>query len=501
MTPRRLAASSALTLAVLALLLVGACGRSKAEAGYYCPMHPSYVSDKPGDCPICNMTLVPRSIAGAEAEKLHRAADTIYTCPMHPEIVRDSPGSCPVCHMDLVAKSGAAGERRVLFYRNPMDPTITSPVAKKDDMGMDYLPVYADEASGERPMGAPLPAGLAAVDIPAGAASRLGLATAPAVRERFTRRVSVVGAVAADERRTRRVEAKFSGWIEKLHANFTGEAVVAGRPLLAVYSPDLTAAENDYRIARQAADRFATSSLPEVRQGGADLLAAARRRLELLDVPPAVISALDAGGPVARTIDVVAPASGFVLAKGIVDGQRIEPGQELYTIVDLSRVWVEANVYEVDAPFVKKGAEATLRLQYDPASERRAPIAYVWPTLDVATRTLRVRFDVDNRDFAWRPGMYVDVALELGEGEGLVVPDSAILDTGTRQLAFVEAAPGRFEPREVRVAARGDGRARIASGLVEGERVAISANFLLDSESRLRGAIEAAISGARKETP
>jgi multidrug efflux pump subunit AcrA (membrane-fusion protein) len=334
-------------------------------------------------------------------------------------------------------------------------------------------------------------AGRAPVDLSAAGRELAGVATAPARRATWSGGIRTVGTVLADERGTYRIEARFGGWVEKLQADFAGRRVAAGETLAEIFSPELVAAQQEYLLARQAGVRFTGSSLPEVRRGGEDLIAAARRRLEIFDLPPGFIAALEGSGVPRRTVPVTAPASGFLVDKQVFAGQQVMPGQELFRLVDLSRVWVEARLYEIDAARVSLGDAGRLSLAYDPARVRTGRVTYIYPEVDAATRTLRVRFDVPNGDLAWTPGMFVDAELGGRPREVLAVPDEAVLDTGERRLVFVETQPGHFEPREVGVGERRSGEAEILSGLAEGEEVAVKANFLLDSESRLRAAIAA----------
>ncbi len=381
-----------------------------------------------------------------------------YHCPMHPDFVADAPRDCPICGMRLVP-----------IERPNLPPSRSAPAA-----------------SAARPEdGIP---GLAPV-APDTAARRLaGVKTAVAERRTLTRSVRTVGLVAADETRVRHVHTKISGWIEHLHVNFVGQPVRAGQPLLAIYSPQLLATQEEYLRAREAAGRFAGSSLPEVRQGGADLLSAARRRLELFDAPRSLLAALDRTGKPQRTVTLLAPVSGYVTAKEVFEGMEVGPGMDLLTITDLSRVWVEADFYEIESRALGVGRPVALSLPYDPAVRFTGRVGFVYPTVDPATRTLRARIELANPSLQLKPGMYLDVTPELETQEGVVVPDSAVLDTGLRQVVFV-ARNGRFEPREVRVGLRGGGEAAILSGVAAGERVAVRANFLLDSESRLRAAV------------
>jgi len=451
---RALAALALFAVALAALLgLTGCRGEHHAEGEvWYCPMHPDYVADRPGACPICHMDLVQREAA---------PANEVWVCPMHPEVVRHEAGRCPICGMDLVVQKGGAAA--------------------------------TPEAAA--------PGGLAAVELDGEARRLSGVVVAAAEAGSLPRVVRTVGSVVADERRSRRIEARFSGWVETLAADFIGRFVRAGETVAEVYSPELVAAQQEFLLARASGQRFLGSTIPEVRRGGLELVEASRRRLEVFGLPEEFVESLERDGRAQRRVAIVAPISGYVVSKGVLQGQQVLPGQEIVTLTDLSRVWVEARVYEADAAQVRLGQSARLALAFEPGSGREGRVAYLFPDLDPATRTLRVRFDVANPDLAWRPGMYTDVVLELGEVAGILVPDSAVLATGERELAFVETAPGRFEPRELEVALRRDGRAVVVAGLAAGEKVAVKANFLLDSESRLRAAIAASARELAAPTP
>lgn len=474
-----LASFAVLALLLAALLAAAGCHRQQASSGlYHCPMHPTYTADRPGVCPICNMNLVPKESDLEPAAVGDHAGDHGED---HGKDDQGSRGRAP---------AAGAGERRVLFYRNPMDPTVTSPVPAQDSMGMDYVPVYADEL----PAASAVP-GYSVVEVGPEAGELMGLETATVERRRLERTVRTVGTVMPDERRQYRVTTKIAGWVEKLYVNFSGQLVRRGQPILAIYSPELLASQEEYLIARQSAERFLGSQLEEVRRGGEDLVAAARRRLALFDVPESFIVELEKTGKARRTVDLQAPASGYVLSKEVLEGRAVEPGAELFTVNDLSHVWLEASFYESEAPWLAVGQRASLHLPYDRGKSVEARVSYIYPSLDLATRTLRVRFDLDNADGRLKPGMYLDVEHQLDLGESLVVPDSAVIATGLRQLVFVEAAPGRYEPREVTVGERTGGVAQIASGVAAGEKVVVGANFLLDSESRLKSALASAGAG------
>jgi RND family efflux transporter MFP subunit len=387
-----------------------------------------------------------------------------------------------------------AGERRVLYYRNPMDPSVTSPTPAKDAMGMEYIPVYADEGQPETGF----VEGFASVTIGSQGLRLAGVQTAVAKHGVLARSTRTVGLVTADETRIRHVHTKISGWVEKLYVNYTGQQVHAGQPILALYSPELLASQEEFLRARAAAREFSHSSLPEVRSGGEDLLRAARRRLELFDVPQRLIAALEETGKARRTVPLLAPVSGYVTAKDVFEGQEIGPGMELFTITDLSRVWVEAEFYEYEAHLLRVGQEVRVSAPFDPHVLREGRVTYIYPTLDPASRTLKVRIEFPNPDLALKPGMYADIQADLDRHQGIVVPDSSIIDTGDRQIVFVERQDGLFEPRQVRIMTRSGGEVLILEGVAEGETVVIRANFLIDSESRLRAAILAMQSAAAR---
>jgi RND family efflux transporter MFP subunit len=457
--------------------------------------------------PAFHALLHPHEQGGGVTVKVAKPAEK-YTCGMHPFIISDKPGKCPICGMTLTrieeappaagaggasAPGGAAkGERKILFYRNPMNPGVTSPVPAKDSMGMDYVPIYEDEAAGA---GGAAVAGYSTVKVGAEALRLAGVQTAPAVREKISRSVRAVGNVVPDERRVRRVQTKIEGWIEKLHGSFIGQVVAKGQPLLDIYSPELVAGQREFLLALEMQDRLKDNPYPEEKEMAAQLVTSSRRRLELFDVPPSFIAELERTKTPQRTVTLNAPASGYVTAKDVFQGTRIMPGMELFTVTDLSRIWIEADLYEYEARSVRVGREASLAAAYDPGLRLKGRVAYVYPTLSPESRTLKVRFDFPNPGLRLKPGMYADVFLELESASGVVIPDSALIDTGVRQIVFVDLGGGSLEPREVNVGVRGDGKAQVLSGVKEGERVAVRANFLLDSESRLKAALSGMTGG------
>lgn len=360
-----------------------------------------------------------------------------------------------------------AGPRKILYYRNPMGLPDTSPVPKKDPMGMDYVPVYEGEDSVS-----------GGVTISPDKVQKLGVRTEAAARRTISRQVRAVGTVQVDERRLFVVAPKFEAWIEKLLVDTTGDTVGKGQPLMEVYSPELVLAQQEYLVARQ---------------GGAQLAEASLQRLRNLDVPEEEIQRLRKTGKASRTLTYRAAGGGVVLEKSAVRGMRFMPGEALYRIADLSNVWLIADVFEQDLGYVKPGQEVDVTVNSLPGRTFTGRVGFVYPTLTAESRTGKVRVELQNPDGLLKPNLYATVHLnaELGAMAQLAVPDSALLDTGKRQAVLVETGEGRYEPRDVRAGIRADGYVQILAGLEDGERVVVRANFLIDSESNLRAALSA----------
>ena len=429
-----------------------------------------------------------------------RKADE-YFCPMHPQIVRDKPGECPVCGMKLekrlprgaspqAAPASSPGERRILYYRHPMDPSVRSDKPAKDDMGMDYIPVYAEEAQGTSSV-----PGRAAVTIPLERAQLLGIRSEPVTAGMTGGTLRTVGRVAIDERRRGVVQTKYEGYVEKLYVDFTGKPVRRGQPLLSIYSPELVAAQKEFLVARGAQQRLGDSSVPGVAKGGAELAEAARQRLRAFDVSPEEIAALERSGTSRRTVTLRSPMSGLVIVKTAFEGMKVSPADRLYEIVDLSRVWVLAEVYEKDLAAVRVGLPARIVLPNQPGREWRGTVSFVSATVKPETRTVEARIELSNAGEVLKPDMFADVYLEGASASVLTVPESAVVQTGERTLVFVDQGQGHYEPREVSIGERVSGGYRVRGGLVAGERVVVSANFLVDSESSIRSAIARASGG------
>ena len=347
-------------------------------------------------------------------------------------------------------------------------------------------PTPAPGAATPEPLAVPaMPPGMAEVEVPFERRQLTGVRVEPIEVRELTREIRTVGLVVADERRVRRIQTKVSGWVEQLFVSFTGEAVRPGQPILSIYSPELVASQREYLLALEAFG--ATKDA-----GGLDeadrrrLLDSARSRLRLWDVEALHIEELERSGNPQRRMVLHSPIGGYVTFKSVQQGMYVTPEMELYTVADLDHVWIWADVNEDEIPLVTLGQRARIDVASAPR-ERTGTVSYLQPTVDAVTRTLRVRFDVDNADAALKPGMYATVNLERPLGQVLALPEEAVIDTGVRKVVFVEVSDGRFQPREVELGRKGAEHYEVLGGLVAGEKVVVSAQFLLDSESRLRG--------------
>jgi Cu(I)/Ag(I) efflux system membrane fusion protein/cobalt-zinc-cadmium efflux system membrane fusion protein len=461
---------------VFAVVLAG-CGGS---GDYTCPMHPEVRLGKDDLCPYCNMKLVP--VESLETEPAASsgtgdAAGSLYTCGMHPQVVQEGPGQCPICGMDLTpmkgnaaaadraAPSGECTAENALYWVAPMDPSYISEQPGKSPMGMDLVPVCEQGSA----------SGLIAVDPVV--RQNMGVRTALVRRGRLERTVRTVARVVADERKLAVVTTKFPGWIETLHVQETGQSVRAGQPLFEIYSPEVVAGQEEYLLA--------------VRQGSRRLAESARNRLLLWDFTAEQVGALDRRGEPSKVMTVFAPHSGFVLHKNALQGAYVMPGEPLYRIVDLSTIWVMADIYEYEVPWVEVGQQAELELAYIPERRFKGTVSYIYPYLDEASRTVRVRLEFPNPDLSLKPGMFGTMRIRSRRHQDAVlVPSEAVLRTGERSLVFLDLGQGRFRPAELELGVSGDGGlVEVRSGLHPGQRVVTSGQFLLDSESQLREAV------------
>jgi multidrug efflux pump subunit AcrA (membrane-fusion protein) len=433
-------------LAMLSLLvLIAGCGKQQAgqqQTLYTCGMHPQVIQNKPGNCPICGMKLTP---------------------------IRKQPGSTPSTNAP-----GSASGRKIKYYKSTMSATEVSPTPAKDSMGMEMVPVYEDQGNSAS----------SAISIDPVTIQNMDLRTDVVGRGRLQRAIRTVGVVDFDESSLSEVTTKFKGWIEKLYVDTTGQQVHKGQPLFEIYSPELYSAQTEFIVAAGETSRTGL---------GADIIKnSPLDKLRYFDVSEEQIADLQKSKKVKKTLQVTAPNDGIVVEKMVVQGQMVDAGMKLYRLADLGTVWVQSQVYEQDLPFVRLGQEAVVSLSYLSDRKFRGRVTFIYPTVDEKTRTARVRMEFHNPGFFLKPGMFatVELAAEIAEAV-LLVPDMAVLRSGEKNTVFVALEGGKFEPRVVTLGPRGqDNRYQVVTGLKEGERIVTSGQFMLDSESQLREAIQ-----------
>ena len=380
-----------------------------------------------------------------------------------------------------------------LYWKAPMDPTYVRDEPGKSPMGMDLVPECPGAAQAA-------PAGGVVVD-PATMQS-IGVRTTVVERRDLARSIRAVGRVAYDERRVAHVHTKVQGWVETLHVDFVGQQVTRGQPLLEIYSPELVATQEELLLAARYQEATQQSPFEDVRGGGESLFEATRRRLALWDVAEADIQRLLETRNVKRTLTLHAPASGVVTRLGVRSGMEVQPNENLYTIADLSKVWVLADVYEYELPWLEVGQEASVELTYLPGSEMRGELTYIAPFLDPQTRTAEVRLELDNSAGQLKPEMFGNAVIAGAPRPGvLAIPTDAVIRSGTRTIAVVALGEGRFEPRDIGIGVdTGDGWLEVRSGLEAGEEVVVSSQFLIDSESNLQETVRKLLAAEERKS-
>jgi len=318
----------------------------------------------------------------------------------------------------------------------------------------------------------------------------IGVKYEPVARRPLEKIIRTVGRVAVDERKLAKVTIKFHGWIERLFVSATGDHVRKGQQLFTIYSPDLVATQEEYLLALQGRKQMGESEFPEVARGSQDLLEATKRRFQLWDITADHVRELEKTGKVLKALPIHSPITGTVIKKEALAGAHVDPGQELYTIADLSHIWILADIYEYELSFVKKDQQAAVTLSYDPSRVLTGQVGFIYPTLDPKTRTAKVRFEMDNADDTLKPDMYANVELRVSLGTKLAIPQEAIIESGQKQVVFLHHGGGKLEPRLIKTGVKTGEWSEVLEGLKEGEHVVTSANFLIDSESRLKSVVE-----------
>lgn len=382
-------------------------------------------------------------------EETKKPAKQLYHCPMHPTYISDKPGECPICGMTLV---------RVEEEKKP-----------------------ATESKVE---------GLTTVKITPEKQQAIGVRTGSVEKRVLQKVIKTVGRVDYVEPALAFINTKFEGWIEKLYIDYTGQFVKKNAPLAEIYSPELVSTQQEYLLAYKSVKSSENKEVTDNISSNCSILESAKQRLKLWDITDEQIKRLEERGGIKKTLTIHSPVNGFVIEKNVIQGQKIMPGENLYKIADISRVWIYGDIYEYEVPLIKIGQEAKITLSYFPGETFTGRVSYIYPYLNTETRTNRIRIDVENPAFKLKPGMYANLEIIVNYGTVLTIPVEALLDSGEKKYVFIDIGDGYFEPREVKVGISSDDYYEVIEGLNEGERLVTSATFLIDSESSLKAALE-----------
>jgi RND family efflux transporter MFP subunit len=431
------------------------------------------------------------------AEKTQQAAaksNVLYWYDaMNPQNHYNKPGKAPD-GMDLVpmmvapqsqlsiTTTSETAQHKILYWYDPMHPVYKSDKpGVAPDCGMTLVPKYADEKdAGQLPQGA--------IVVPLEKQALAGVRTALVERKALAREIHTTAEIVADESRISHVHVKVSGFIDRVEVNSIAQLVRKGEPLFTFYSPDLMATEEEYLIAKRGDSTLGSAPFKEIAQGAQSLLESTRERLRYWDISEEQIRQLDQSGKASRTLTIYSPVSGFITDRKAFPQASITPDTEIYTISDLSNVWALADIYENEVPFVRVGQRVTFTLSYYPGKTYSGSISFIYPTVDPQTRTVKVRVQLANPGYILKPQMFADAQVHVDYGTQIAVPREAVVDSGTEQQVFVAQAGDIFVPRKVTLGATVDDQVVVLSGLKAGETVVTSGNFLIDSESRLKGA-------------
>lgn len=431
---------------------------------YYDAMDPAHHYDKPGKAPD-GMDLVPQFADDSSGAQSGGTRDTSKMKDMNHAPDQPKPG-----------------DRKILFWYDPMHPAYKSNKAGiAPDCGMQLVPKYAEEDIEKMPVGT--------VKITPEKQQLIGVRTETVERQALVRSVRTTGQITADESKIAHVHVKTSGYIDEIYVDYVGQLVKKGQPLFTVYSPDLVATQEEYLIAKRGVKELASSPFEDVSRGSQSLLHSTRERLKLWDITDEQIKRLDETGEVNKTITFYSPISGFVTERKAFPQTAITSDMDLYVISDYSTIWVNADVFEYEVPFVRVGQTAEIQLSYYAGRTYNGKITYIYPTADPVSHTVKVRIELPNPNFELKPQMFADVQLKIDYGKSILVPQEAVMDSGNKQYVFVLHEGSVFEPRVIQMGAKLEGQVVVLSGLKAGETIVTSGNFLIDSESRLKSAM------------
>jgi len=381
-----------------------------------------------------------------------QTAKPLYTCSMHPFIIKDKPGTCPICGMELIKK-----------ITDAQNSAVQTPEQKQQADMLGHVSLSPTQR---------VMANIATVEVSAAT---------------LNKEINAVGIVQYDQSRQGKVTAWIGGRIDKLHVNTVGAYVNKSKPVAEVYSPDLVATQQEYLLAVKSREQLKKSTIPSISQNGEGLVESSKQRLMLFGVKESQIAELEKSGKPNIRLPIYTPISGIVIEKMVQQGQYVNVGEVLFNVADLSTVWVEVEVYENEFPNIHLGQKVEIRSQSFPGKPFTGRISYIYPFLDPKTRTVKARVEMPNPGMRLKPDMFVNAIIKVPLGSAIVVPVTAVMDTGKRQLVWVESSPGMFEPRDVQVGQRTDDKIQIMSGLKSGDKVAVSGGYLIDSESQLKG--------------
>jgi Cu(I)/Ag(I) efflux system membrane fusion protein len=421
-------------------------------------------------------------IAGSSSSDLNSGEKQLYTCGMHPEIISDEPGLCPICEMQLVPiknkNQKTAGERKIVYWRAPMDPNEIYGAPGKSKMGMDLVPVYEDDASSS---------GIVTIDPEV--QQNMNIKTEIVQVKQLSSKVVTNGVLQTNETSEYIVTTRINGWVEKLYVNYTGQQISKGSKLMDIYSPELVSAQQELLTALSYQNSVNESSLESIRESGNELVKNSMRKLELLEVPDAEIKRLIDTKEVKTYLTLYAQQSGTVLEKNIVDGQKVMGGMPLLKLADLSTLWLMADIYEYELAKVKVGSKASITFNFLPGKIYEGKVSFIYPTLDPKSRTVKIRIELNNGG-ELKPSMFANITIEGRDlGTKPVVPESAIIRSGLKDVVIISLGDGKFKPQQVQLGGYADGYYQVLNGLSEGNTIVTSAQFLIDSESNLKAAI------------